>query len=141
MSSRITRRGGGGRPDHDERRQRRVPDLRAHTTGGGETGRNERWSNGDHRSELGSAEVTGGGRSGGGDGGGQGSGGGARGSLVMPRAGGCGFFILAMATKKSGRPDASGARTEAFPFFFEHTNTHERAAVLARLKIVTNELS
>jgi hypothetical protein len=31
-----------GAPDHDERRQRRVPDLRAHTTGGGETGRNEK---------------------------------------------------------------------------------------------------
>jgi hypothetical protein len=61
------------------------------------------------------AEVTGGGRSGGGSGGGQGSGGGAHGLLVVPRAGGCGFFILAMATKTSGGPDASDARTEAFP--------------------------
>jgi hypothetical protein len=26
------------RPDHDERRRRWVPDLRTHTTGGGETG-------------------------------------------------------------------------------------------------------
>jgi hypothetical protein len=61
------------------------------------------------------AEVTGGGRSGGGGGRGQGSGGGAHGSLVMPRTGGCGFFIIAMGTKTSGRPDASDARTEAFP--------------------------
>jgi hypothetical protein len=30
----------GERPDHDERRRRRVPDLNAQTTGGGETGGN-----------------------------------------------------------------------------------------------------
>jgi hypothetical protein len=66
------------------------------------------------------AEVTGGGRSGGGSGGGQGSGGGAHGLLVVPRAGGCGFFILALATKTSGRPDASDARTEAFPLILRY---------------------
>jgi hypothetical protein len=55
------------------------------------------------------AEVTGGGRSGGG------GGGGAHGSLVMPRTGGCGFFIVAMGTKTSGRPDAEAFPYELFP--------------------------
>jgi hypothetical protein len=54
------------RPDHDERRRRWVLDLRAHTTGGGERGGMERWSNGDHRSGSVRAEVAVTGRSGGG---------------------------------------------------------------------------
>jgi hypothetical protein len=95
-------------PDHDERRQRRVPDLRAHTTGGGETGRNERWSNWDHRSGLG-------------------SGGGDRRREIRRRrrwrragkrrrahdsllSGGCGFFLFSrcLGTKTSGRQGRVG---------------------------------
>jgi hypothetical protein len=111
MSSRTTRWGGGGRLDHDERRQRHVHDLRAHTTGGGETGKNEKveqlgsqiglgLGGGDRRREIRRRRWQRAGKRRR-----------AHGSLLIPRAGAAVFLFSrwpgTKTSERAGRPDVS----------------------------------